>query len=124
MRALQLKQAGDPPVLEMIDLPTPKPGPDQALVRVTACGFCHHDRSVMSGLLRRGVAAGVVLGHEISGLVEEIGAGVSGLRPGDRVVSILTEACGHCDRCANGREHRCREGEGIGHGRDGYAASH
>ncbi len=124
MRALYLKQAGDPPVLEVIDIPTPKPGPRQALVRVTACGFCHHDRSVMAGLLRRGVGSGVVLGHEISGLVEEAGNEVTKLQEGDRVVSILTEACGHCDRCVNGREHRCREGEGIGHGRDGGFAEY
>jgi len=119
-----LKQPGDPPVLEVIDVPTPSPGPRQALVRVTACGFCHHDRSVMAGVLRRGVGPGVILGHEISGLVVETGNEVTGLREGDRVVSILTEACGHCDRCANGREHRCREGEGIGHGRDGGFAEY
>ena len=124
MRALYLKQAGDPPVLEVVDVPTPRPGPHQALVRVIACGFCHHDRAVMAGVLRRGVGTRVVLGHEISGLVEETGNQVTGLQPGDRVVSILTEACGHCDRCAMGREHRCREGEGIGHGRDGGFAEY
>jgi D-arabinose 1-dehydrogenase-like Zn-dependent alcohol dehydrogenase len=119
MKALYLKQAGDPPVLEVRDVPTPETGPSQVLVRVTACGFCHHDRSVMAGVLRRGVASGVVLGHEISGLVEAAGSEVTGLKTGDRVVSILTEACGRCDRCSSGREHRCREGQGIGHGRDG-----
>ena len=117
-------QAGDPPLLEVIDIPTPSPGPRQALVQVTACGFCHHDRSVMAGVLRRGVRSGVILGHEISGLVVETGNDVTGLREGDQVVSILTEACGHCDRCSNGREHRCREGEGIGHGRDGGFAGY
>ena len=111
--------AGGPPVLEVVDVPTPSPEPYQALVRVTACGFCHHDRSVMAGMLRRGVGPGVILGHEISGRVEDTGSGVTGLKPGDRVVSILTEACGHCGRCAGGREHRCREGRGIGHARDG-----
>lgn len=119
MRALYLNQAGDPLLLEVRDVPTPKPGPAQALVRVTACGFCHHDRSIMSGVLRRGVASGVILGHEISGVVEETGSGVTSLAVGDQVVSILTEACGICDRCTSGREHRCREGQGIGHGRDG-----
>ena len=105
--------------MEVRDVPTPKPGPAQALVRVTACGFCHHDRSVMAGVLRRGVAPGVILGHEISGVVEKTGNDVTYLAPGDRVVSILTETCGSCDRCTSGREHRCREGQGIGHGRDG-----
>ncbi|MEE8465093.1 MAG: alcohol dehydrogenase catalytic domain-containing protein, partial [Dehalococcoidia bacterium] len=115
---------GGLPVLEVVDVPMPTPEPHQALIRVTACGFCHHDRSVMAGMLRRGVGSGVILGHEISGLVEETGSGVTGLKPGDRVVSILTDACGRCDRCASGREHRCREGRGIGHGRDGGFAEY
>jgi len=79
---------------------------------------------VMAGLLRRGVAPDVILGHEISGVVETAGSDVTGLKTGDRVVSILTEACGRCDRCDNGREHRCREGQGIGHGRDGGFAEY
>jgi D-arabinose 1-dehydrogenase-like Zn-dependent alcohol dehydrogenase len=124
MRALYVKQAGDPPVLEIRDVPIPEAGPRQVLVHVTACGFCHHDRSVMAGLLRRGVAPDVFLGHEISGVVETAGSDVTGLKTGDRVVSILTEACGRCDRCDNGREHRCREGQGIGHGRDGGFAEY
>ena len=124
MRALYVKQAGDPPVLEIRDVLIPEAGPRQVLVHVTACGFCHHDRSVMAGLLRRGVAPDVILGHEISGVVETAGSDVTGLKTGDRVVSILTEACGRCDRCDNGREHRCREGQGIGHGRDGGFAEY
>jgi D-arabinose 1-dehydrogenase-like Zn-dependent alcohol dehydrogenase len=76
----------------------------------------------MAGVLRRGVAPNVILGHEISGVVEGTGSDVTGLKSGDRVVSILTEACGLCERCANGREHRCRDGKGIGHGRDGGLA--
>ena len=94
------------------------------MVRVAACGFCHHDRLVMSGVLRRGVRPGVVLGHEIAGVVEEVGGAIDRVRPGDRVVSLLTNACGHCDRCNAGREHRCRNGEGIGHGRNGGFAEY
>jgi len=119
-----VKQTGDPPVLEIREVPIPEEGPRQVLVRVTACGFCHHDRSVMAGVLRRGVASDVILGHEISGVVESTGSEIAGLKTGDRVVSILTEACGRCDRCTNGREHRCREGLGIGHGRDGGFAEY
>ena len=103
----------------MVELPVPDPAPGEALVRVAACGFCHHDLLVMSGTLRRGVGRGVVLGHEMAGVVEAVGLGVTRLRPGDRVVSLLTSACGSCDRCREGREHRCRTGEGIGHGRNG-----
>ena len=124
MRALFLKQSGDPPLLEVKDVPTPRPNPHQVLVRVAACGFCHHDRSVMAGVLRRGITLNVVLGHEISGIVEETGSAVTSLRTGDHVVSILTEACGRCDRCKTGREHRCHNGQGIGHGRDGGFAEY
>ena len=114
-----LEDPGTPPKLLVADLPVPQPGPDEALVRVAACGFCHHDLQVMNGTLRRGVAPGVVLGHEIAGVVEEVGERVDRVRPGDRVVSLLTNACGECDRCLSGREHRCRDGEGIGHWRNG-----
>ena len=124
MRALMLENPGTPPRLSVVDLPIPIPGPGEALVRVAACGFCHHDRLVMSGVLRRGVRPGVVLGHEISGVVEEVGNEVDHVRPGDRVVSLLTDACGRCDRCRMGREHRCHNGEGIGHGRNGGFAEY
>ena len=119
MRALMFENPGTTPVLSVIDLPVPEPGPGEALVRVAACGFCHHDLLVMNGTLRRGVAPGVVLGHEISGVVEDVGEGVDRVIPGDRVVSLLTNTCGNCDRCKSGLEHRCRNGEGIGHGRNG-----
>ena len=124
MRALLLESPGTPPHLSVADLPVPLPGPDEALVRVAACGFCHHDRLVMNGTLRRGVRPGVVLGHEIAGVVEEVGDDVSLVSQGDRVVSLLTNSCGHCDRCQTGREHRCRIGEGIGHGRNGGFAEY
>ncbi len=119
MRALMLDTPGTPPGLSVGELPVPYPGPGEVLVRVSACGFCHHDWLVMAGILRRGVRPGVVLGHEFAGTVEQVGSGVGLVRPGDRVVSLLTNACGRCDRCKAGREHRCRNGEGIGHGRNG-----
>ncbi len=124
MRALMLEEAGTPPRLSVVDLPVPRPGPGEVLVRVAACGLCHHDLLVMNGTLRRGVRPGVVLGHEIAGVVEDVGAGVTLARTGQRVVSLLTNACGHCDRCLSGREHRCRNGEGIGHGRNGGFAEY
>lgn len=119
-----LEEPGTPPRLSVVDLPVPRPGPGEALVRVAACGFCHHDLLVMNGTLRRGVRPGTVLGHEIAGVVEDLGEGVNLVSPGDRVVSLLTSACGHCDRCLSGREHRCRNGEGIGHGRHGGFAEY
>lgn len=119
MRALFLETPGRLPVLAVKETPIPIPGPGEVLVEVAACGFCHHDVLVMSGVLRRGVKSGVILGHEISGIVAQAGEGVRSVETGDRVVSLLTNACGRCERCLSGREHRCLHGEGIGHGRDG-----
>ena len=131
MRALLLEQPGRPPSLTVREIPIPVPAAGEALVRVAVCGFCHHDLLVMAGVLRRGVHRGdlagrpyPVLGHEISGVVAEVGAVVKTLRPGDPVASIQTNACGECDRCLQGREHRCRHGVGIGHGRDGGFAEY
>ncbi len=119
MRALSLVEAGNPPTLAVVERGVPTPGPGEVLLRVDACGFCHHDYLVMTGTLRRGVTPGVILGHEIAGTVVALGEGASALRTGDRVVSLLTAACGRCTRCQTGREHRCVNGAGIGHVRDG-----
>lgn len=119
MSALSLVEAGNPPTLAMVERFVPMPGPGEVLLRVDAAGFCHHDYLVMSGVLRRGVAPGVILGHEIAATVVSVGEGATRFRVGDRVVSLLTAACGACPRCRAGREHRCLNGAGIGHGRDG-----
>ena len=84
MKALVLEEPGDPPRLAVQEVPLPQLGPRDVLVRVTACGFCHHDYLVMRGVLRRGVKRQVVLGHEIAGEVEMCGSAVTGLSPGDR----------------------------------------
>lgn len=124
MRALIVENPGLPPELIVKDLPVPVPEPGEALVQVAACGFCHHDLLVMTGVLRRGVNPGIVLGHELAGTVVGVGEGVTTVSAGVRVVSILTNACGRCDRCLQGREHRCRFGVGIGHGRHGGFAEY
>ena len=124
MSALTLAPAGNPPPLALAERKVPTPEPGEVLLRVDACGFCHHDYLVQAGTLRRGVAPGVILGHEIAGTVVASGGGVAALEEGDRVVSLLTAACGKCARCRIGREHRCRYGAGIGHGRDGGFAGY
>ena len=119
-----LERPGRPPELVVKDLPVPVPEPWEALVEVAACGFCHHDLLVMTGVLRRGVNPEIVLGHELAGRVVQVGESVTTVGPGDQVVSILTNACGRCERCRQGREHRCRSGVGIGHGRHGGFAEY
>ena len=123
MNALSVVKTGRPPQLGIEERLTPELGPGEALLRVEACGFCYHDLLVMSGTLRRGVVPGVILGHEIAGTVVADG-GVAQFRTGERVVSLLTAACGQCARCLAGLEHRCVAGAGIGHGRDGGFAEY
>ena len=124
MKALVLEEPGDPPRLAVQEVPVPELGPRDVLVRVAACGFCHHDYLVMRGVLRRGVKHRVVLGHEIAGEVESCGHSVTRVVPGDRVVSLLTNSCGGCSMCSQGREHRCLQGHGIGHSVDGGFAEY
>lgn len=119
MKAVVLEQPGSPAGLRLQEVETPRPGPREALVKVAAAGVCYHDVAVMRGKLRRGVKDRLVLGHEIAGIVEKVGAEVRDLVPGERVASILTNCCGSCERCRAGREHRCLQGHGIGHGVDG-----
>ena len=124
MKALVLEQPGPQPRVALKELPVPQVSGDQVLIRVQACGICYHDLLVMQGVLRRGVKDGVVLGHEISGTVVDVGPDVATLRMGDIVASIQTDACGHCARCMAGLEHRCLEGRGIGHSMDGGFAEY
>jgi len=119
MKALVLEEPGEEPTLSIKDLADPVPGPRDVIVEVAAAGMCYHDVAVMQGVLRRGVKSDVVLGHEISGRIAQVGDEVTLASVGDRVVSTLTLFCGECERCLNGREYRCFYGRGLGHGIDG-----
>lgn len=124
MKALVLEEPGEVPRLRLKDVPEPSLGPRDTLVQVLACGLCHHDWLAMKGVLRRGIRLGAILGHEICGEVAAVGSEVSLVQPGQRVVPLLTQSCGSCQRCAAGREHRCLNGQGIGHGEDGGFAQY
>ncbi|CAN7177582.1 zinc-binding dehydrogenase [Knoellia sp. LjRoot47] len=85
------------------------PGPGEVLVRITAAGLCHSDLSVVNGDRPRPLP--MVLGHEAAGVVEEVGAGVTDVRPGDRVVCSYVPSCGHCPDCAGGNPVRCADAQ-------------
>ena len=124
MRALVLENPGPSLSLVMKEAPTPSPDDGEVLVRVRACGFCHHDLLVMAGVLRRGVNLPLVLGHEVAGQVERVGPGVEAVVPGDRVVCLPTTSCGRCPPCSEGRDHRCLKGQGLGHSVNGGMAQY
>lgn len=78
-------------------------------MRITAAGLCHSDLSVVNGDRPRPLP--MVLGHEAAGVVEEVGAGVTDVRPGDRVVCSYVPSCGHCPDCAGGNPVRCADAQ-------------
>lgn len=92
-----------PREVELRDLPDPEPGPGEVVCRVLACGVCGSD--VSEAWVARKVPA--VLGHELAGEVEAIGAGVGDVGVGDRVVIHHHTPCGECRRCRRGHETLC-----------------
>jgi len=83
-----------------------EPGPEDVIVRITASGVCHSDLSVIDGTLPAGK---VVLGHEGTGVVEQVGADVSRLRVGDRVIGSFIPACGVCWFCLHDQSNLCEQ---------------
>jgi alcohol dehydrogenase len=88
--------------------------PTDALVEVTAAGLCGSDLHPYEG--REACVAGVVSGHEAVGVVTEIGAGVSRVAIGDRVIVPFTVSCGRCDHCSRGLSSRCQSSALFGWG--------
>ncbi len=95
-----------PLAIEQVELDPP--GEGEVLVRIRAAGLCHSDLSVIDGNRPRPMP--MVLGHEAAGVVEEVGHGVTALRPGDHVVAAFVPSCGHCIPCATGRPALCEPG--------------
>src|SRR5262245_62079256 len=107
MRAMALMRPGDGKV-DALSLEHPAPRPGQVVVRVLACGVCRTDLHVVDGELPA-PAVPVVPGHEIVGLVEQVGDGVATLAKGDRVgIPWLGWSCGECEFCRAGQENLCR----------------
>ncbi|HEX2913271.1 MAG TPA: zinc-dependent alcohol dehydrogenase [Chloroflexia bacterium] len=106
MNALVAHDFDEP--LSLQQVPVPRPGPGQVLVKVKACGICHMDLHALDGDWKVKPALPFIPGHEISGIVTGLGAGVEKVKTGDRVgVSWLNSACGSCEYCQSGRESLC-----------------
>lgn len=111
MKAALLTGFGAPLALE--DVPVPTPGPGEVLIRVEACGVCHSDLHIAHGdtaSFKAITKPRLVLGHEVVGRIEQLGAGVSGAAIGDRVgVPWQYAVCGTCEQCREGLENLCRK---------------
>src|SRR6202034_1924074 len=102
-RAAVLRDIGKPFEIVELDLDEPKTG--EVLVRFAASGLCHSDDHLRTGDIP--VRYPIVGGHEGAGIVEEVGTGVSRLKPGDHVVCSFLPTCGHCRFCASGMTNLC-----------------
>ncbi len=116
MKAAFFQGAGRP--LEVSETDIPKPGYGEALVRVAACGVCATDLHYLHGVPTFKKPP-LILGHEISGIVEEVGEGVSGFTRGDRVLVPPVISCGTCQRCREGRDNVCAAMQMVGNNIDG-----
>ena len=106
MKVAQVSKAGGP--IELAERDVPKPGPGQVRVRVLACGICHSDAMTKEGHWP-GIEYPRVPGHEIAGVVDEVGAGVIGWAKGQRVgVGWYGGHCGHCPACRRGEFVNCQ----------------
>ena len=104
---LQAPDAGSHPLkVQDVELDGPRQG--EVLVRIAAAGLCHSDLSVINGDRPRPLP--MVLGHEASAVVEEVGPGVDDLVRGDHVVCVFVPSCGHCAPCSQGRPALCEPG--------------
>jgi NDMA-dependent alcohol dehydrogenase len=98
---------------EVVELELLDPGPGQVVVEMAYAGLCHSDEHLRFESQRYPIVGG----HEGAGTVLAVGTGVTGVAPGDHVVTSFLPACGHCRWCASGRSNLCDLGATIGTGR-------
>ena len=108
-------QAGEPLVIEEIDVAGPQAG--EVMVKIKASGVCHTDAYTLSGADPEGVFPSV-LGHEGAGVVVEVGAGVTSVAVGDHVIPLYTAECRQCKFCLSGKTNLCQavratQGKGL-----------
>ena len=112
MKAVRMIGVGRP--LQMQDVPVPAVGERDILVRVRAAGICHSDAHYRAGKSPVRPLP-MTLGHEIAGVVEQVGMQVASVKAGDRVCLHYNITCGDCYHCSTGNEQFCGKGLMLGH---------
>ena len=116
MKSAVLRQFGQPLTIE--EKPIPSPGPGEVLVKVRASGLCVSDLHIQDGMIET-VRLPYTPGHEMAGVIAEVGEGVTRVKTGDHVVSAIDITCGNCRYCLSGRSNLCRNLVRVGFERDG-----
>jgi 6-hydroxycyclohex-1-ene-1-carbonyl-CoA dehydrogenase len=122
MKAALFEGANQP--LQMKDIEKPTVGPDDLLVKIAACGVCHTDLHYIDHGTPTFKQPPMILGHEPSGHVAEIGKGVKKFKEGDRVLIPAVLTCGYCGFCRGGRENICENMIMLGNHIDGAYADY
>jgi 2-desacetyl-2-hydroxyethyl bacteriochlorophyllide A dehydrogenase len=119
MKAVRMIQVGQP--LQLQEIPVPAVGDSDILVRVCAAGICHSDVHYRAGKSPVRPLP-MTLGHEVAGVVEQVGREVTRVKAGDRVCLHYNITCGECYYCSTGNEQFCGKGVMLGHyANGGYA---
>ena len=112
MKAAVLREQGKPrpyavsQPLAIEDVEIDPPGPGEVLYKIVGAGLCHSDLSTIENLRPRKLPT--IPGHEAAGIVEDVGPGVTDLKPGDHVISVFVTSCGDCRYCNAGRPNLCQ----------------
>lgn len=122
MTAVRLHAFGGPDALVVERVDVPEPAENEVLVRVHSTGVNHLDLDIRAGSSRLPIRLPHVLGMELAGEVEAVGAAVGGVSPGDRVAVLYQSHCGRCEQCVAGQDSLCQQGKLRGvHCAGGYA---
>ena len=111
--------------IELWDMDEPKPGPDQVAIEVAGAGICGSDLHIYHDDINIAIKPPVIIGHEFSGVVAEVGKNVQGIKPGNKVVSETTASyCGKCIYCQAGELNMCLERRVMGYWVNGSFAKY
>lgn len=124
MKAVRFHAHGGPEVLQYEDAPDPQVRAGQVCIRVAACALNHLDLWQRRGLDRVQLPMPHISGADVSGTIADIGADVTGLTVGQRVMLQPGVSCGRCDKCLSGRDFLCRSYDVLGYQSDGGYAEH
>jgi NADPH:quinone reductase-like Zn-dependent oxidoreductase len=122
VKAIVFRRHGGPEVLEYTDVPDPEPRANEVLVRVRACALNHLDLWVRGGLPNVAIPLPHIPGSDIAGEIAKIGAEVTTVRVGQKVVLAPVVSCGKCGACVAGLDNRCRQATNLGYMIDGGCA--
>jgi NADPH:quinone reductase-like Zn-dependent oxidoreductase len=122
VKAILFRQHGGPEVLQYVDVPEPEPRSNEVLVRVCACALNHLDLWVRGGLPNVPIPLPHIPGSDVAGEISKVGAEITTVQVGQKVVLAPGVTCGKCPACISGHDNLCRQFTNLGYMIDGGCA--